>query len=447
MEAAAQKRRRAILIVAILLCATGLVAVAATRARYDQSGTSDFDDFWLTGRHFIETGQIVETYGVHNYLPFFMLFMAPFCLLSIKVACVVFNLVALAGFAVSVRLIDGWWGSAGSSRPLRIVAPLLMSIAYVWGTVVMGQMALFTLTMLVVAWHAVETRRDALGGFWLALAISTKVYPVILVPWFILKRRWRLLAGMAVSLVAMNIVATGLVMGMRDSMSAYRDFWTRSAVEQSSLTLSLVASDKMSYTNQSAALLARRMTQPTDSGVDGADGRPVYVNLVEWDDRPIGFGPLRGARVQWLMLAVMLAVVLPGLWICRRRADVLSPERLRCEYAAFIVLALLISPVVWSFYYALCYLPLAMVCRHGLEGWRRGRRLSFTLAVSIIWWLGLIAIAVPRVRMCGYHWFACLALYICMLRLAHRSGVREATSSPSTSPSPHPRVPDGLRGP
>ncbi len=436
MDAGTDRRRRAILIVAILLLAAGLIAAAATRARYDQSGTSDFDDFWLTGRHFLETGQIVETYGVHNYLPFFMIFMVPFCLLPLKAACVVFNLLALGGFALSVRMIDAWPAPDAAHRRLRIAAPVLMSLAYVWGTVVMGQMALFTLTMLVVAWHAVETRRDALGGFWLALAISTKVYPVILVPWFVLKRKWRLLGGTVVSLAAMNILATGLAMGVAESAEAYRGFWRRSVVGQSGLRLALVASDKMSYTNQSSALLARRWTRPTDSGVDGRDDRPVYINVVDWDDALRGAGPLRLARVQWVLLVVTLAVIAPGLWICRRPARGLSAERLRYEYAAFIVLALLVSPIVWSFYYALCYLPLALVCRHGLEAWRGGKRLTFSLVVSAVWWLALVAIAVPQARMCGYHWGACLALYACMLHLAHRAGGRGVTATRPASVSP-----------
>lgn len=415
--------RKTIITLAVLVYCGAIIAVAAYRVRHDQSSTSDFDDFWLTGRHFLNTGEMIEDYGVHNYLPFFLVFITPFSMLPLKVASIVFNLIALAGFWLSVRMIDhrlaqGQTRHAIPGSFVRVAAPILMCSVYITGTVVMGQMALFTLAMLVLTWDCVEKKRDVVAGFWFAFAISTKVYPLAILPFFVLKRKWRLLASSFALMFLMNVMSIGLIFGLEQTKSLYHGFWTRSVLGQSGLQLAVIQSDKMSYTNQSSALLARRYTRPTDSGVDGPDGRPLYINLTNWEDVPIRIGPVSLVRVQHMLLLYYLAILGPTVWICRHPARVCSWARMRYEYAAFILLALLLSPIVWSFYYVLCYFPLVLVNWRGLLQLKHGKYLSATLLVAVLWWLALVAIAFPIVRMCGYHWAACLALFILMLSFA-----------------------------
>jgi hypothetical protein len=277
--------------------------------------------------------------------------------------------------------------------------------------------------MLVLSWHCLEKRREAAAGLWLALAISTKVYPVVLVGFFLLKGKWRVLAATFGALVIMNAVLPGLAFGTSDAWRLHRDFWRRSVRSQSSFRLAVVNSNKMSYTNQSSALIARRYTRPTDSGVDGPDGRPRFINLVEWDAAPVGIAPLRLAPVQWFLAAAYAAIIAAAAWVCRHRARTLTVTRMRHEYAAFVLLGLLLCPIVWSFYYCLCYLPLALLNRRVLAQWRAGHRLTGSTAIAASWWLALLAVASPSMRMGGYHLLATFALFVGMLALAVRQGL------------------------
>ncbi|MFH1417472.1 MAG: glycosyltransferase family 87 protein [Planctomycetota bacterium] len=377
MHSPRSRTRLILLFVCVLIYAGTVLAVGAYRARTDQSSTSDFDDFYLTAKHFRQTGQLVDTYGVHNYLPFFVLLMTPFSFLPITVASVVFNGLSLGGFLLSVRLIDGWMisGDTEARGPpvwLRIGATVGMVLVYVTGCLVIGQMALFTLTMLVFVWQSVETRHPGAGGFWLALAISTKVYPAVLILFFLLKRQWLLVFSTAAWLVVMNAILPTAALGVGASRQAYVEFWHQSVLGQSSQRLAVIDSNKMSYTNQSAAIVARRLTHPTDSGVDQPDGSPRFINVVNWDATPVGIGPLRMAPVQWLLWGFQGLAVLCAVGVCRHGMRRISMARARHEFAAFVVLSLLLSPIVWSFYYSVCYLPLALVNRHGLEQWRGG---------------------------------------------------------------------------
>jgi hypothetical protein len=444
--------KKIVLAACIIVYVGAVLSVGAYRAREDQSSTSDFDDFWLTGRHFLQTGKIVKDYGVHNYLPFFVLAMVPLSMLPLKVACVVFNAGGLAGFVLSVRLIDGLISRDGGESPphppgppeegpptqaplpapasvgdfQRIAAPVGMVLVYVTGCLVMGQMALYTLAMLTLAWHCVEKQRSGGGGLWLALAVSTKVYPIVLIPFFLLKRNWRLVGAAGGGLVAMNVLLPAVVFGPAETWRLHRDFTLTSILGQSSLQLAVIDSNKMSYTNQSSALVARRTTRPTDSGVDGPDGRPRFVTLVEWDAEPIGFWRLRLARVQWLLAALQTGLAVVAVWVCRRPAKAISMTRMRHEFAAFLLLALLLSPVVWSFYYCLCYLPLALLNERALIQINNRVRVSGAILTAAIWWLATPALASPLVRMCGYHLFATFALFAAMLALSlHTKGAHD----------------------
>ena len=88
----------------VLLAAWGvytavILVVVANRAE----SSSDFRDFWENAVHFRQTGQIAADLGVHNYLPFFTIFMLPWSLLPLRAAIVLFTLLSLGLFAITGR--------------------------------------------------------------------------------------------------------------------------------------------------------------------------------------------------------------------------------------------------------------------------------------------------------------------------------------------------------
>jgi hypothetical protein len=286
----------------------------------------------------------------------------------------------------------------------------------------MGQMAIYTLTMCTLAWHCIERRRDKTAGFWLALAISTKVYPATLIVFFLLKRKWRALGSTLVCMAIMNVGATALAMGPTRAWELHRQFY-RSAVQgHSSVRLAVIESDKMSYTNQSTALVARRYTRPTDSGVDKPNGSPRFINVVYWDDTLFDLFWFRFTRVQWALLLFHGILAVSAIWICRHPARGLGAARLRHEYAAFLTLGLLLSPIVWSFYYCVCYLPLALVTWHALASPRSTHGATAAKVAIALWWLAVPAMALPFARMCGFHLLATLVLFGAQLLIVRTEG-------------------------
>ena len=180
---------------ALLAAAVAYAAVISVIVAYRAESTSDFRDFWENAVHFRETGEIASDLGVHNYLPFFTIFMLPWGFLPLRVAIVVFSLLSLALFGVTVVLVEHLLheGLGRKPRPALLIALGLM-LPYVHSCAVLGNVGLLLLFLIVTAWFFVERGREWEAGAALGLATLIKLLPGLLIVYFLLKRRWRVAA-------------------------------------------------------------------------------------------------------------------------------------------------------------------------------------------------------------------------------------------------------------
>jgi len=399
----------------LVLFSIGLLVVGAWRAREDGSGTSDFDDFWRTARFDVLAHcTITPGYGVHNYLPFFMILMAPLGLLPVKVAAIVFNTISMAAFAASVGITRSWVG------PRAAIAAALLVGAYAADCILLGQTALIVGALLVWTWRLAERRRGVIAGGVLALAASIKLFPIVLVLFFVLKRQFRVILGLVLGLIACNAVLPAIVFGPRESLVLHREFWQRSAQNQSLLALAAADSDKMGFANQSLPVILRRLLLPVGAGRH-LDGSGVAVSIADWSDRSGSLAGIRLSAIQWLLIALLCGLSIVTIIVTRHPASRLGVERLRLEYAAFVLLSLLLSPVIWTFYLALCYLPLALLAGiAAVQFAGTHRRVSASSAVLALWALATPLLAWPEARAAGLHYWASVLLLITTLLLACR---------------------------
>ena len=113
--------------------------------------------------------------------------LAPFSSLPTAVVFVGWTAAGLLSVLAALRLVD--------REALAARAPLVVfSLVYVSGSVVLGQVNLFTLAGLLLA---LGCRSDRLAGLGLALAIVTRAVPGVFAIVLILERRWRALAWTA----------------------------------------------------------------------------------------------------------------------------------------------------------------------------------------------------------------------------------------------------------
>lgn len=227
-----------------------------------------------------------------------------------------FALQASLFVAVAAALALFVGGRAG--RTALWLLPAVLASFPVLHNLQFGQMHLPAVAVAVAAVLAVERRRPATGGALLALAILTKVFPAVLLPWLAVRRQWKALAacaatGAVVSLLALAVLGPAPFIAFVDnhlprladgSAFAFDEAWPE-------LTELIVVD------NQGAFGLARKL----------------------------GAGPSAAATVNRIFgLAVLLAAAAVGL---RRRT---TPTARLATGLALLGLASLASPGAWGDY-------------------------------------------------------------------------------------------------
>ncbi len=196
---------------------------------------------------------------------------------------------------------------------------LLVAAAFAFppvvGELVLGNVHILLLGLLTVAWLGIrrgdsggDSRRDSRGEWIAGLAVGAaaivKVFPALLLLWFLLTRRWRAAAGFVVAVVALAVVTFPITRAQ-----PWLDYPTVLA-------------------NLGAPVDTRDTLAPT-----------------VWLATAIGFTPAR-----LIITALGIAIV---AWSSLRSAPVLS-------FATAVAVSVLIAPAVYQHYLAVLVLPLIL---------------------------------------------------------------------------------------
>lgn len=417
--------QRDLMLLAMVLCAI-LIADAAYRARGYRVGTSDFDDFHRTvTADLLARRTVTPDHGVHNYLPFFVVFMAPFGLLPIWLGCGVFVALSLVLFALAVAMIDRhlvpmptgpWW--------LRLATPVALATPFVVSAAVLGQVSLLVAFLVVLSWHLVETHREFWAGWALSLAVLVKVFPVVLVLYFLLKRQWRMLAGVAAGLLLLGGLLTTAVFGRSENLRLHREYWRQAVVGHGPLA-ELVKTQQVKSTshNQSLPMVLRRLLTETPAVHRGDEYHTVNVaRLSDADIRVMGLA-LKPIQVVYLVVATLLLVLL--CWTARNSARHTPLDRARLEFAAFTMLCLVLSPLLWVHYIVFGYYALALMTAELMCRIEAGQRAIVGRVVWLAWAISLPLLGSDYCRAVGVHLWCLVAIMLVLVVWASRVPARD----------------------
>lgn len=218
-----------IIATAILLFFLSIWAIVATYP-IAMAGHVDFRHLYTAG-YMVRTGHGSELYSyarnlefqnqqvgpaqgtlTFNHLAYEALFFAPLSYLGYQRAYIVFFLVNLLVIAGAIRILWPYFSPLATIwrfLPAAIVACFLpVSIA-----LAEGQDSLLLLALIVAAMTAVDQQKEVLGGVLLGLTLFKFQYALPIVLLFLVWRRWRFLAGFAISgtlAVALSLALTGI---------------------------------------------------------------------------------------------------------------------------------------------------------------------------------------------------------------------------------------------
>jgi hypothetical protein len=188
--------------------------------------------------------------------------------------------------------------------------------------------------LVLLAFHWFRRDRAALGGSSLALAISLKAVPLLLLPYLAYRRAWRALAWTGGFLVVLNAALPALVYGPARTIAHWRS-WRAVAARE-------VNDPVPGYSNQSLfAAMKRLLTN------EGGSRDPVRYSVADWSP-----GALRAAFYG------IVAVV--GLWLAWRfRQHPLdwTDPRTAAELAVLIGAMVVVDPLAWKAHYVVLIMP------------------------------------------------------------------------------------------
>ncbi|HSW44851.1 MAG TPA: glycosyltransferase family 87 protein [Phycisphaerae bacterium] len=388
------------------------VAWASYRVHIDDS---DLIDFHRTGLHWWQTGEFTQGEGVRHYLPAFVILVAPLVAWPLKLVAPLWTVLNIALLLVTVREC-GRVLARSDRDPLpfsvRRVWPIVLVLPYLHSTLGLGQVNLPVLCLGVLAFSRCwESRRDMTAGALIALAGVIKIYPLLLVLFWLARGRWRAFASAAIAFVLLTGGLSAAGFGWEGSKAAHRLWLAEVRGRKYQTPEELAGGDRLGHllfwqqrnqfhrhNNQSLAAVVRRLT--TDPGSTGRKDRPVHLLRLT-------IGQSRG--LYYLSAGAVLGFLLIATWARRKGATPAGDFR---SYGAWLAGVVAFVPIYWTHYFVLLLPAMAVL---SADVWRRRRekhRVGWSEVLFALWLLAIPLLGLTVLRLAGLHCWLALATMV-----------------------------------
>ncbi len=252
------------------------------------------------------------------------------------------------GGSLPVRVRAAWRSLSDSGRFALIVGLFVgVSFAPIIAAQLLGQASMLMLTCFLLMFWLMRRGHSGAAGFLLTVVILIKLFPAVLLLYFLTLRRWRVLLGAAVGLVALLAGMTAVV-GLNGVLSMRALF-------------SVISSDSSTIANLNESLAHVPLWISYEVGV-----QPGAITSVLGD----------------LLIAVVAVVFCAGLFVWDRRRRVTSAHLASSTsdaddylgYGWALCTMFLVTPLSEE-HYAIWLLPAILFCL-GYVAWLLGQRLS-----------------------------------------------------------------------
>lgn len=199
------KKKARLLSIAILIIAIALLGFVFIR------NLIDFPVYYSAGQSLINgrtdlyspdfaQGRVMD----YRYPPFFLLALVPLWLLPYKVAAYVWYLTAVLQIIGCVFVLNRQTNFYQSTKAVWLIIFLVVGQYFVM-ILHYGNAHLLAVFLLFVSFYFIIKRNNLSAAIAMALAITIKLTPILILPYFALKRRWGFLSLVAALLIAINV--------------------------------------------------------------------------------------------------------------------------------------------------------------------------------------------------------------------------------------------------
>lgn len=307
----------------------------------------------------------------YRYPPFYLLAFWPLWLLPYKVAAYLWYLCSVGEIALCVFFIRRVVPIPKRERRLWLIVFFLVAPYFV---IVLhyGNAHLLAVSLMFAAFYFAHIEKPALAGLWLALSISIKLTPAFFLPYFALKRKWRMLVATAILLIVINLTPA-LYFGFAKNNALLNEWFNHVVVSQEfheangPINLSLKGELRRYFTDVDYA-----------QRVDGDIHYPA-TNIFSLPETQVD--------AAWIIISGLVGLMAFGLigFAGRGGGDNRSGEAFSLEVALLICAMLLVGPLTSKIYFIALLWPVAALAAFAFNQATpqamRLRRLLIVLAV------------------------------------------------------------------
>lgn len=331
---AAIRRHRHVFYVLFLVVTCGLLVQTAARkgGLWDPERTNDFLAYHQAARACLD-GDLHTAYDhpekPYQYPPSLAALIVPLGLLSYRAALAIWILMLLVLFLVTFRSLDEVLGAP--VKGIDKMMGLLLAFRLLQSDFANSNANTLVLALVVLGFLAVRRDRAVLGGLLLSLAAAIKVFPILLAPWLLYKKRFRLSLSFLGGLVLWGCLVPGAIVGPRDTLTCY-ERWLGDMGGPSAGVAEAPELERGAYVaGQSLRTFWFHLLRETDASAHDDDIFTVHV------------AHLSMTTVENVYRVTGGLLLLAGLWIFWRRghARLFSGP----EIALALLLAVVLSPL------------------------------------------------------------------------------------------------------
>jgi hypothetical protein len=345
----------------------------------------DFPVYYAAGRSLISgrndlyspdfaLGRVMD----YRYPPFFLVALFPLWLLPYSVAAHVWYLASVLEIGGCFAIIMRAFPALREKKALLIVVAVAVGQYFVM-VLHYGNVHLLVVFLMFAAFYFVLQNKNIPAAILISLAITIKLVPVLLLPYFALKKRWSLLAGVGVLLIAINI-APSAYFGFRENIGLLRTWYGQVVASQG-------FHEDNGPINLSLKGELRRYLTPVDYS-QRVDGDVHYPS--------VNFASMDRSRVEETWAVIAAGLFAGGLvfmwWLAHRPKntadgvdnidddfDVRSARRdefFRLELALMVCLMLFVGPLTSKIYFIALLWPVACLASFAVDTASREGKLA-----------------------------------------------------------------------
>lgn len=351
-----------------------LVAIVVVLSFFLAHNFIDFPVYYAAGRSLLSgrtdlyspdfaLGRVMD----YRYPPFFLLALFPLWHLPYHIAAYVWSLlqaIEIVGCAVIVGRIfhasrSMWLAVAFAASPYFV-----MALHY-------GNAQLLVVFLMFASFYYVLRRRDIAAAVLMALAITIKLTPILLLPYFAVKKRWTMLAAVVVFLTAINI-APSAYFGFRENNQLLKTWYEHVVVSQE-------FHEENGPINLSLKGELRRYLSSVDYSqrIDGDVNYPAMNCASVSRDRVVTGWAISATVIFIGVLLLMWRFDKPLIGVQDGEAhDANRDELMPLELSVMICLILFIGPLTSKIYFTALLWPLACLAELATDRSDRDGRLG-----------------------------------------------------------------------